>query len=98
MSVDLGLFINTDFNEEDLRAYLEQNYHFQADFMERSTVKGEINGVQIDCIAHCYPWLKPCMQDNRWRRAQLEDIAAKTNPSTWLTESLYNGNASRSVY
>lgn len=76
LSVDLDLFTNSDFNEEALRSYLEQNYHFQADFMERSTVKGEINGVQIDCIAHCYPWLKPCMQDNRWRLAQLEDIAA----------------------
>ena len=76
LSVDLDLFTNTDFNEESLRSYLEQNYLFQADFMERSTVKGEIDGVQIDCIAHCYPWLKPCMQDNGWRLAQLEDIAA----------------------
>lgn len=76
LSVDLDLFINTDFNEDALRAYLEQNYQFQADFMERSTVKGEIDGVQIDCISHCYPWLKPCIQDNGWRLAQLEDIAA----------------------
>ena len=76
LSVDLDLFTNTDFSEESLRSYLEQNYQFQADFMERSTVKGEIDGVQIDCIAHCYPWLKPCMQDNGWRLAQLEDIAA----------------------
>ncbi|MBQ6307259.1 MAG: nucleotidyl transferase AbiEii/AbiGii toxin family protein [Bacteroidales bacterium] len=76
LSVDLDLFTNTDFNEDSLRSYLEQNYQFQADFMERSTVKGEIDGVQIDCIAHCYPWLKPCMQDNGWRLAQLEDIAA----------------------
>ena len=76
LSVDLDLFTDTDFNEDTLRSYLEQNYQFQADFMERSTVKGEINGVQIDCIAHCYPWLKPCRQDNGWRLAQLEDIAA----------------------
>ena len=76
LSVDLDLFTNTDFNEDSLRSYLEQNYQFQADFMERSTVKGEIDSVQIDCIAHCYPWLKPCMQDNGWRLAQLEDIAA----------------------
>lgn len=76
LSIDLDLFTNTDFNEEALRSYLEQYYQFQADFIERSTVKGEINGVQIDCIAHCYPWLKPCRQDNGWRLAQLEDIAA----------------------
>ena len=76
LSVDLDLFTDTDFNEDTLRSYLEQYYQFQADFIERSTVKGEINGVQIDCIAHCYPWLKPCRQDNGWRLAQLEDIAA----------------------
>ena len=76
LSVDLDLFTDADFNEETLRSYLEKNYHFQADFMERSTVKGEIDGVQIDCIAHCYPWLKPCRQEDGWRLAQLEDISA----------------------
>ena len=45
LSVDLDLFSETDFNEEELRAYLTRKYHFQADFMERSTVKGEIGGV-----------------------------------------------------
>ena len=76
LSVDLDLFTNTDFNEDALRSYLVQTYHFQADFMERSTVKGEIDGVQIDCIAHCYPWLKPCRMEDGWRLADLEDIAA----------------------
>ena len=76
LSVDLDLFTDADFNEETLRSYLEKNYHFQADFMERSTVKGEIDGVQIDCIAHCYPWLKPCRQEDGLRLAQLEDISA----------------------
>ena len=76
LSVDLDLFCETDFNEEELRAYLTRNYHFQADFMERSTVKGEINGVKIDCIAHCYPWLKAWRQEDGLRLAQLEDISA----------------------
>ena len=76
LSVDLDLFTDTDFNEDSMRAYLEKNYHFQADFMEPSTVKGEIEGIKIDCIAHCYPWLKPCRQEDGLRLAQLEDIAA----------------------
>lgn len=76
LSVDLDLFCETDFNEEDLRSYLARCYHFQADFMERSTVKGEICGVKIDCIAHCYPWLKPWRQEDGLRLAQLEDISA----------------------
>lgn len=76
LSVDLDLFSETDFNEEELRAYLTRKYHFQADFMERSTVKGEIDGVQIDCIAHCYPWLNPFEKEDGIRLASLEDICA----------------------
>ena len=76
LSVDLDLFTDTDFDAETLKAYLDKTYHFQADFMERSTVKGEIDGVQIDCIAHCYPWLQPFRMEDSWRLANLEDIAA----------------------
>ena len=76
LSVDLDLFCETDFNEEDLRSYLERSYHFQTDFMERSIVKGEIKGVQIDCIAHCYPWLNPFEKEDGIRLASLEDICA----------------------
>ena len=76
LSIDLDLFTDTDFKEEDLCAYLEREYHFQADYMDRSTVKGEIEGVKIDCIAHCYPWLKPFRIEGSWRLADLEDIAA----------------------
>lgn len=76
ISVDLDLFTDTDFNEETLRAYLEKQYNFQADFMERSTVKGEIDGVKIDCIAHCYPWLNSHKAEDGIRIAGLEDICA----------------------
>lgn len=76
LSVDLDLFTDTDFNEEELRAYLVKNYGFQSDFMERSTLKGVIEGVKIDCIAHCYPWLKTCHLEDGWRLANLEDISA----------------------
>ena len=76
LSVDLDLFTDTDFDADHLRAYLERNYGFQADFMERSTVKGEITGVQIDCIAHCYPWLNPFRMEDGLRLASLEDISA----------------------
>lgn len=76
LSVDLNLFTDTDFNEEEFRAYLVKHYGFQADFMERSTVKGEIEGVKIDFIAHCYPWLKPFTSENGFRLACLEDISA----------------------
>ena len=76
LSVDLDLFTDTDFNEEVLRSYLEKAYGFRADFMERSTIKGEINNVQIDCIAHCYPWLKTFQNEDNLRIAQLEDICA----------------------
>ena len=76
ISVDLDLFTQVPFDEQQLREYLEQNYHLQTDYMARSTVKGEIKGVQIDCITHNYPWLTEPIAENGIRLASLEDICA----------------------
>ena len=37
---------------------------------------GGVEGVQIDCISHSYPWIKPHIIDNGIRLASLEDICA----------------------
>lgn len=76
ISVDLDLFIEKDFEADDLREYLEQNYHLQTDYLAFATVKGEVEGVQVDCIAHAYPWLKPFVVEEGIRLASLEDICA----------------------
>ncbi len=76
ISVDLDLFTDTAFDEQQLREYLERNYGMQTDYMSRSTVKGEIDGVQIDCIAHEYPWLQEPTEEDGIRLACLPDICA----------------------
>jgi len=76
ISVDLDLFTEKEFEADELREYLEQNYHLQTDYLAFATVKGEIGGVQVDCIAHAYPWLKPFVLEEGIRLASLEDICA----------------------
>lgn len=76
ISVDLDLFTNTPFDEQQLREYLEHTYGLQTDYISRHTLKGEIDGVQIDCIAHQYPWLQEPKQEDGIRLAGLPDICA----------------------
>ena len=76
ISVDLDLFTEKEFEADELREYLEQHYHLQTDYLAFATVKGEVEGVQVDCIAHAYPWLKPFAVEEGIRLASLEDICA----------------------
>ena len=76
ISVDLDLFTEKEFEADELREYLEQHYHLQTDYLAFATVKGEVEGVQVDCIAHAYPWLKPFAVEEGVRLASLEDICA----------------------
>ena len=76
VSVDLDLFIDKDFEAEELREYLERTYHLETDYMAFATVKGEIDGVQVDCISHSYPWIRPFAEEEDFRLASMEDICA----------------------
>lgn len=76
VSIDLDLFSNASFNEQKLTEHLRQNYGYELDFIEKETVKGEIDGVKIDCIAHKYPWLKEPIIINGIRLATCNDLAA----------------------
>ena len=76
ISVDLDLFTEKEFEADELREYLEQHYHLQTDYLAFATVKGEVEGVQVDCIAHAYPWLKPFAVEEGVRLGSLEDICA----------------------
>ena len=76
ISIDLDLFINSDFDAEALREYLERTCHLETDYMAFATVKGEIEGVQVDCIAHSYPWIRPFVEEEGIRLASMEDICA----------------------
>lgn len=76
VSVDLDLFSVNSFVETDLNQYLIDRYHFETDFLARSTVKGEIDGVQIDCLSHAYPLVGEINIYENIRLASLHDIAA----------------------
>lgn len=76
ISVDLDLFCNQPFDEQLLREYMEREYGLQTDYMSRYTLKGEIDGVQIDCIAHEYPWIEEPKEEDGIRLAGLPDICA----------------------
>lgn len=76
VSVDLDLFSIHSFVETDLNQYLIDRYHFETDFLARSTVKGEIEGVQIDCLSHAYPLVGETNMYENIRLASIQDIAA----------------------
>lgn len=76
ISVDIDLFSFESFNENELADYFRSKYHFELDFISKNTLKGEINGVQLDCIAHQYPWINSPFIDENIRLAGFEDIAA----------------------
>ncbi len=76
ISVDLDLFVNQDFEAEELREYMERTFHLETDYLAFATVKGEISGVQVDCIAHSYPWIRPFVEKEDIRLASMEDICA----------------------
>jgi len=76
ISIDLDLFSNQTFDEQKLAEYLRTKYRFELDFIDNETVKGEIDGVKIDCIAHKYPWLTAPIETDGIRLARYEDLAA----------------------
>ncbi|MBQ3657370.1 MAG: nucleotidyl transferase AbiEii/AbiGii toxin family protein [Bacteroidales bacterium] len=75
ISIDLDLFTDTNFDNAQLREHLENNYNFRTDYIANNTLKGEISGVKIDCIAHKYKWIDT-FTDNGIRLAGLKDICA----------------------
>lgn len=76
ISIDLDFFCNESFSEENLRCFLEKDFRLKTNFISNNTLKGEIAGVKIDCIAHRYPWIKPFEVIDGIRLASLEDICA----------------------
>lgn len=76
VSIDLDLFSNESINENNLSEHLQSNYKLELDFISKNTIKGEINGIKIDCIAHQYPWIDKFIFEENIRLASFKDIAA----------------------
>jgi hypothetical protein len=75
-SIDLDLFSQHDFTTNNMLEFLEEQFSFQLDYSAKNTLKGSINNVKIDIIAHKYSLVKNPV---KWKEAILfsaEDIAA----------------------
>ena len=55
ISIDIDFFAQTSFDTNEMLAELEDRYGFQMDFQAKNTLKGVIEGVKVDLIAHNYP-------------------------------------------
>lgn len=76
ISVDIDLFTNKPFNSNQFSEYLQNAFGFSPDFIADNTIKGEINGIIVDCIAHQYQWLEQYDSFDGLRLAGFKDIAA----------------------
>ena len=47
ISVDIDLFSNLSFNEEALSDHLISNYNLELDYIDKNTIKGEIEGFKL---------------------------------------------------
>jgi hypothetical protein len=76
ISIDLDFFTVNDFDEDGMLEELERNYGFLVDYQQKNTLKGRIENVKVDFIAHQYPLLSPLIDDEGVRMCSLKDIAA----------------------
>lgn len=76
ISIDLDLFSTTPFEQDKLADHLRNNYNFILDFISINTLKGEVEGTQLDCISHQYPLIDEIVENEGIRMSSLIDIAA----------------------
>lgn len=75
-SIDLDLFSNVSFDAFAISNYLVDNYNFKESYRESDTLKGHIDNIKIDCIAHVYPIVEPIEQIDDIRLYSIKDIVA----------------------
>lgn len=75
-SIDLDLFSRRSFDERNLQAYLTAKYGFKQRFTDTQILKGDIDGVFIDCIKYDYPMVCPVNNLQGIRLTSIPDIIA----------------------
>ena len=76
ISIDIDLFSINPFDEKKMLAFMEEEKGFKMNYLNKNTIKGEINGVQIDLITHSYPLVEDLTNIESIRMASILDIAA----------------------
>ena len=75
-SVDLDLFSNFSFDTVQLLENLSADFPFSLFFSANNTLKGSINQVQVDILAHRYPLVCDPIINENICMLSVEDIAA----------------------
>lgn len=75
-SIDLDLFCTHDFDANELLENLSADFGFVLFFSGKNTLKGSINDVKIDILAHRYPLIGTPLIEDGIKLISLEDIAA----------------------
>jgi len=75
-SIDIDFFSIKSFDTLKFEEQLSSLYPFKKLYVEKNTLKGIINGVFIDIITHCYPFINPPVSEDKIRLASIPDIAA----------------------
>lgn len=75
-SDDIDLFTNNDFDNNWLLEKLEADFGFEADQIEKNTLKGTIHDIKVDLLSHNYTLLDQIQNLEEIRIASIKDIAA----------------------
>lgn len=75
-SIDIVLFSDFSFDSGKLLENLSSDFQFQLFFSAENTIKGSINGIQVDFIAHRYPLIGQSLRVDGISILAVEDIAA----------------------
>jgi hypothetical protein len=75
-SIDIDLFTQNDFNDDDIFTLLNQNYTVKEVFRRKNTIISLINNIKTDFIKHAYPFILPPITEEGITFLSKEDIAA----------------------
>jgi hypothetical protein len=75
-SIDIDLFIQSDFSDDALVSFLAKEFEFKEIFRRKNTIISLINNVKTDFIKHDYPFILPPITEEEITYLSKEDIAA----------------------
>lgn len=75
-SIDIDLFSDFSFDTGYVLENLSADFGFNMFFSAANTLKGSINGVQVDILAHRYPYVSPPVFLDNITMLSTEDIIA----------------------
>lgn len=75
-SIDIDLFSNFGFNTGEVLENLSQDFDYTLFFSANNTLKGSINEIQVDILAHRYPYVSAPIIIDDITMLSIEDIIA----------------------